>query len=295
MLDGARMTEPFFPNQPRAAIELELRLAAETMPLPESKRLALYGIFSWCLPSFAPTTFRTDGTMVIATQRDREIAFPSPVPRVKLSHIVFGYEQWLQRKYCLPGFVEVEAGDVVVDCGAYVGGFSISAAKIAAHVHAFEPDRDNFACLRRNFAHVENVSLNEVGLFSQSRRMNLNISPSSVEHSLLRPDDGQVIEVREIDVVTLKDYADRSGVTEFDFVKIEAEGVELEAFEGIDDLRPRKLAIDVSPERNGESPADQFRERLAPLGYEIRQPPMSCSQSWNRGGDPRHRRAQDHL
>jgi hypothetical protein len=41
--------------------------------------------------------------------------------------------------------------------------------------------------------------------------MNLNISPSRVEHSLLRPDDGQVIEVREIDVAALKDYADRCG------------------------------------------------------------------------------------
>jgi hypothetical protein len=92
--------------------------------------------------------------------------------------------------------------------------------------------------------------------------VNLNISPSSVEHSLLVPDDGQV---------TLKDYAYRRGMTEFDFVKIEAEGVELEVFEGLDDLRPRKLAIDVSPERNGESPADEFREHLAPLGYEIRQ------------------------
>ncbi len=89
--------------------------------------------------------------------------------------------------------------------------FSISAAKIAAHVHVCEPDRSNFACLQRNFAHIDNVSLDEAGLFSQSRRMNLNISPSSVEHSLLTPDDGQVIEVREIDVVALKDYADRCG------------------------------------------------------------------------------------
>jgi hypothetical protein len=101
--------------------------------------------------------------------------------------------------------------------------------------------------------------------------MNLNISPSSVEHSLLTPDDSQVIEVREIDVVTLKDYADRCGMTEFDFVEIEAEGVELEVFEGLDDLRPRKLAIDVSPERNGKSPADEYRERFVALGYEIRQ------------------------
>jgi FkbM family methyltransferase len=52
----------------------------------------------------------------------------------------------------------------VVDCGAYVEGFSISAANTAAHVHAFEPDRDNFACPRRNFAHIDNVSLNEAGI-----------------------------------------------------------------------------------------------------------------------------------
>jgi hypothetical protein len=40
-------------------------------------------------------------------------------------------------------------------------------------------------------------------------RMNSNISPGSVQHSLLTPDDGLVIEVQEIDVVSLKDYVDR--------------------------------------------------------------------------------------
>ncbi len=59
-------------------------------------------------------------------------------------------------------------------------------------------------------------------------------------------------------------------MTKFDFVKIEAEGLELEVVEGLYDQRPRKLAIDVSPERNGKSPAYEFRERLASPGYEIR-------------------------
>jgi hypothetical protein len=62
--------------------------------------------------------------------------------------------------------------------------------------------------------------------------MNLNISPRSLKHSLLRPDDCELIEVPKIDFVTLKDYADRSGVMEFDF---------------------------------------GFRQRLAPLRYEIHQ------------------------
>jgi hypothetical protein len=54
-------------------------------------------------------------------------------------------------------------------------------------------------------------------------------------------------------------------------VKIEAEGVELEVFEGLEAIRPRKLAIDVSPERDGESPAAEFRIRLARMNYEFRQ------------------------
>lgn len=190
---------------------------------------------------------------------------------VKLTQLLCGYEEALRRKYCLPGFVEVAPGDIVVDCGAFVGGFSLSASRIAAQVHAFEPESKNFACLMRNFANVGNVLLNNVGLYTRSSLMNLNISMSSVEHSLLIPDDGQVISIQEIEVIGLKEYLQGRGIPKFDFVKIEAEGVELEVFDGLEDVRPAKLAIDVSPERNGESPADEFRDRLIPLGYEVRQ------------------------
>jgi hypothetical protein len=57
---------------------------------------------------------------------------------------------------------------LLLSCGSlsFVNCFSISAAKIAAHVHALESDRSNFACLQRNFAHIDNVSLNEAALFS---------------------------------------------------------------------------------------------------------------------------------
>lgn len=266
-----RATEPFFPNQTAAVQSMEFRFRAEAAKLPQTSRLTLYEIFSSCLRSFTPTIFRVADGMVIARQNGREIAFPDPLPLVKFAHIIFGYEEWLQRKYCLPGFVEVAPGDVVVDCGAYVGGFSISAAKVAAQVHAFEPEAANFACLARNFRGIDNIVLNCVGLYSQTRQIGLNISASSVEHSLLMPDDGKVMEIREIDVTTLRDYLDRHELARLDFLKIEAEGVEPEVFDGLHGLKPRKLAIDVSPERNGQSPADDFCERLMPLGYKILQ------------------------
>jgi FkbM family methyltransferase len=188
---------------------------------------------------------------------------------VKLGHIIFGYEQWMQRKYGLPGFVEVEPDDIVVDCGAYIGGFSLSAAKVAREVHAFEPDKANFRCLGKNHSARKNVRLNLSGLYKTSTEMTLNISASSVEHSLLAPDDGPPIATRKISVISLHDYfANRTPPT---FIKIEAEGVEPEVYDGLGPLRPAKLAIDVSPERNGLSPVAEFLERLPAHGYETRQ------------------------
>jgi FkbM family methyltransferase len=265
----AAASAPFFPNQPAQILELEMLYRREVEKLPQASRLVMYAIFSSILPGMTTTSFRLADGMVIAGQGGREIAFPDPLPMIKYSHIVFGYEQWLLRKYCLPGFVEVEAGDIVVDCGGFVGGFSLSAAKVASQVHIFEPEHLNFRCIKQNFAGIGNVVMNQAGLYSETRTMRLNISTSGVEHSLLAPDDGVVVQVKEIQVIALRDYLLSRNLPRFDFVKIEAEGVELEVFDGLRDCLPRKLAIDVSPERDGQSPFEAFRSKLSQLGYEM--------------------------
>src|SRR5581483_10569332 len=112
---GGRSREaPYFPNQPPEALEAEWRFRMEAAKLPDASRLVLYEVLSAGHGSYAPTRFIMDGDMVIVRQRDSDIAFPAPIPPVKLSHILFGYEELLKRKYCLPGFVEVEAGDIVI-------------------------------------------------------------------------------------------------------------------------------------------------------------------------------------
>ena len=265
------MNDPYFPNQPAAILEQEYQFREIAGSMPEESRLRLYSILSACVPSLSATEFRIEDDVVIACQGAQEIAFPRPLPLVKLAIIAFGYEEWLQRKYSLPGFVTVEHGDLIVDCGAYVGGFSLAAAPLAREVHAFEPDEANLRCARRNLATFGNTTVSDCGLYNRSADMTLNLSASSVEHSLLQPDDGAVTGTRRIRVVSLADYARDNRIDRYDFVKIEAEGVELEVFAGLGEMRPRKLAIDVSPERNGESPADEFRSRLGPLGYQVRQ------------------------
>ena len=165
----------------------------------------------------------------------------------------------------------MELGDTVVDCGAYVGGFSLSASRIAGQIHVFEPEKRNFGCCLKNLAQMDNVTLVNNGLYSETRKASLNISKSSVEHSLLEPDDGLPIGTQDVQLIKLREYCEANGIDSLDFVKIEAEGVELEVFAGLDGLLPKKLAIDVSEERNGESPAEDFRMILSPLGYEVRQ------------------------
>ncbi len=266
-----QMTPPFFPNQPQDVLDLEYRLRAATNRVPQADRLKIYEVFSRTAPTLLPTDFRVENGMVIAVQDGREVAFFDPLPSVKYSHIVFGYRNWLEHKYALPGFVEVEKGDVVIDCGAFVGGFSLAAVQRAGAVHAFEPAPQNAICLRRNLQAFPQAIICQMGLFNESRQLTLNMSSSSVEHSLLTPDDGEAVSRLEIEVIRLDDYLKREGIGGIDFLKIEAEGVELEVFEGLGDLRPRKIAIDVSPEREGESPADEFKARLGALGYEMRQ------------------------
>jgi FkbM family methyltransferase len=262
---------PFFPNQPPYVMRLEARLRAEAEKLAQTSRFALYKALSHDYPTLAPTIFSVENGVVIAHQRGIEIAFPDPLPLIKFSHIVCGYEEWLRRKYCLPGFVEVEPGDVVVDCGAYVGGFALSAARIAAEVHVFEPDAANFTCVVRNHKTNPNVVCNRLGLHAETAVMPFNISSSSVEHSFLMPDDGPPVRVEQVQVIRLDHYCIARSLPRLDFVKIEAEGVELEVFDGLGAIRPAKLAIDVSPERNGESPIEEFRSRLDTLGYTARQ------------------------
>jgi FkbM family methyltransferase len=263
--------EHYFPNVPPSSLALEHRLRAVAHTLPEYLRCQLYEILSEAHNRFTPTKFDLHREVLTARQCGREIHFPRPLPMVKFSHLLCNYETWLEHKYSLPDFLGVDPGDVVIDCGAYVGGFSLSAVKRAAQLHAFEPERANFRCLERNLASSTQVHLNQVGLYSVSQRIALNISSSSVEHSLLMPDDGQTIERREVEVMSLADYCMYNGLPCIDFLKLEAEGVELEIFEGLRGIRVRKLAIDVSPEREGKSPAQKFVALLGERNYEHRQ------------------------
>ncbi len=238
--------------------------------LPQARRLELFSTVSRFVPGLEPTTFTEAPKQVRAQQGNTTIHFPNPIPIVKLAHVVCCYTDLLRRKYTLDGFVEVQDGDVVVDCGAFVGGFSLFAVERAKHVYAFEPDPGNAACARSNLARYSNATLLEIGLSDTSGIRHLNLSHSAVEHSYLAPDAESSDISIPTQVARLDEFCASHAVPAIDFLKLEAEGFEVEVFNGLGALRPKQIAIDVSPERGGSSPVAYFRETLANLGYEVR-------------------------
>jgi len=176
----------------------------------------------------------------------------------------------LERKYSLPGFITVEKDDIVFDCGSYVGGFSLHASRMAKMIYCFEPSKENYECIKRNFKDSSNIAVFPIGLYNTDEILEFNISASSVEHSFLPPDDGQIIGIDKVPVKRIDTICKENNIKEIDFLKIEAEGVEIEVFEGLGNFRPKKIAIDVSPERNGKSPVDFFIKKLPKLGYLIK-------------------------
>jgi FkbM family methyltransferase len=182
--------------------------------------------------------------------------------------VVIGPQICLGAKYQLPGFVDVEQGDTVIDCGAFVGAFSRAAVTAGARVIAVEPSRTNRECLTRNVAGVD-VTVRPVGLGADSGRRAFQESSTCVDSSFSgHIDQGTVCAEYDVEVVTLSQLCRALDVRPT-FAKIEAEGWELAILRGMGDIRPDKIAIDGSPE-GGCDHRSLLRSTLAEFGYEVR-------------------------
>ena len=186
-----------------------------------------------------------------------------------------GYLQHLSSKYTTADF-GVDPDDIVIDCGAFVGGFSIAAAKLfgATTVFAVEPTPLSRECLRLNSAFydvVDNITILPLGLSNKSGELALNLSKSGCDNSFLVPDSGATGEKIMIKTITFDqllrdlDIAEDAKI----FFKVEAEGMEPEIIKGIGSRKPQKLVIDITPERDGISPINELVPILKGLGYKI--------------------------
>ena len=157
------------------------------------------------------------------------------------------WEQAVQKVYHHPN-VHVRPGDVVIDCGAHIGGFTRVALRSGARmVIAIEPQRGNLLAFEKNLAEeLKNgkVKLIRKGVWDSIGKLSLHLSRVGDSHSVVIPQQGPGDE--SIEVTTLDALVKNLGVKRVDFIKIDIEGAERNALRGARQLLKRwhpRLAI----------------------------------------------------
>jgi FkbM family methyltransferase len=140
---------------------------------------------------------------------------------------------FLMRQYELSGAVEVEHGDVVLDCGAYRGETALWFAKLAGptgRVIAFEPVSRHAAAVRRNALNnpgrdLAPVDTIESAVAGNGGRLRFN---TMAEGSSRADSDG----VETVSATTLDGAVKTLGLDRIDFIKMDIEGGEVDALKG---------------------------------------------------------------
>ncbi len=169
----------------------------------------------------------------------------------------------------------IKPGNTVVDVGANVGVYTLTAHQAGANVIAYEPDSGNRDVLARSLKEggIDTVRLSPEALGVQAGTASLYLHPHNKgKHSLL--DTGEHAQVAIVPVSTLDASLSAFGASKIDVIKIDVEGYEAHVIEGgMATLRRDKPAIffEFAPVRiqlAGKSPVDMLKT-LVGLGYEL--------------------------
>ncbi len=140
-------------------------------------------------------------------------------------------------KRSLKGYLakhDIKKGETIIDCGAYIGEFTLYAAKAvgqSGRVIAFEPDPVIFKKLTTNIElnGLKNITALNKGLWSKSGTLKF-VGDSIKGYSFMAAEkDSNAIEVP---VVSLDDELERLNIKKVDFIKMDVEGAEIEAIKG---------------------------------------------------------------
>lgn len=183
---------------------------------------------------------------------------PRAKDAVRITHIGDNPRRRVHDKY-LRGPISVGPDDRVVDIGAMVGEFSRRLP--TDDVLAIDVDRRNIQCLRENI----NGEVLPAAIWCSSREKELTLGASTSESSLIGTDTGAESQTKTVDCYRLDDVINRP----IDLLKVEAEGAEPEVLQGAVGVQARQIVVDVSPERNGQSPAPLCRALLEDRGYGV--------------------------
>lgn len=163
-------------------------------------------------------------------------------------------------------------GDIVIDCGAYIGEFTLYAAKAVGpdgRVIAFEPDPNINKALIANIKlnALDNVTVVNKGLWSRDGVLKF-VGDSARGYSFVFAEGspGAI----DVPVVTLDSELARLGVKRVDFIKADIEGAEVEFLKGAaNTLRADKISLAIASYHivDGRKSHIALEKALALLGF----------------------------
>ncbi len=165
-------------------------------------------------------------------------------PLLPYVHESYEYRRWFSNI--------IKPGDIFVDVGAFIGGYSVRACKLGAMTIAIEPDKENFMILSKNLemnncinVHLLNVALgSEPGILPlyapDDEYMSQNFSLA--KKGKLR----SYVKVVRLDDVLMSMLSTNENVK---LIKIDVEGFELEVLKGMENTLKKTsyVMIEVTP------------------------------------------------
>ncbi len=154
-------------------------------------------------------------------QEDSKKAFLGSLLGV-VTRQVNGFHFATEPQYMLRGFMP-EAGNIVIDGGAFNGDTGKDFALLGAKVYSFEMNEDNFIKCKE-VAEKYNFTAEQYGLWSKPQNLSYTKN-SSGSHVNFQGDS----EAKFIDIDT---YLEKNNIPRLDYLKFDIEGSELEALKG---------------------------------------------------------------
>lgn len=146
---------------------------------------------------------------------------------------------------------KIKEGNVVLDMGAHIGYYTLIAARIVGDrgmVYAFEPDIDNFNTLQKNIEinGYKNVKLIQGAVSNKTGKAKLYLSEDNKgDHRIYDSHDNR--NFIEIETIRLDDYF-KNNTSKIDFIKMDIQGAEWAAIQGMPDLLKKNEGIKIITE-----------------------------------------------